>query len=205
MIYEIRTYEVKPRTVPEVEKRFGEAYKQPGEKAPLVGSFHTEIGQLNEIVHIWAFADLDERDRVQRELRENANWPPKLEEFIVHAESEIVRPFPFLPDFEPGDHGPIYELREYNFILGKPASISETWEKSLPERIKRSPLLMGGYVQFGNVNKFVHLWPYKSMDERLAVRNKAVADGIWPPTSSESPYFAQRNRILLPSAFSPSR
>ena len=205
MIYEIRTYQVKPRTVPEVEKRFAEAYGQAEKASPLVGCFHTEVGLLNEIVHIWAFADLDDRDRLQQDLAKEKNWPPKIEEFIVQADSEIVRPFPFLPDFEPGQHGPVYELREYNFLLEKRASIGETWEQSLPERVKRSPLLMAGFVQFGNVNKFVHLWPYKSMDERLAVRAKAVADGIWPPPSSESPYFSQHSRILLPAANSPAR
>ena len=28
MIYEMRTYDIKPRSLPEVEKRFGEAYEK---------------------------------------------------------------------------------------------------------------------------------------------------------------------------------
>src|SRR5690606_29955112 len=120
------------------------------------------------------------------------NWPAKIQEFIIRAESEIIRPFPFAPEWQPGEYGPIYELREYNFRPELLPDLMKGWEEKLPERLKRSPLLLAGTLEFGNVNKFVHLWAYKSMDERLAVRTKAVEDGIWPPSSRDDLYFEQR-------------
>src|SRR3989454_6648319 len=51
MIYEVRTYRIAPRSLPEVEKRFGEAYEYRKKYSELFAFWHTEIGSLNEIVH----------------------------------------------------------------------------------------------------------------------------------------------------------
>ena len=54
-IVEMRTYRVKPGSIPEVVKRFGEALEKSGRNkvAPLGGFFHTEVGPLNRIIHCW--------------------------------------------------------------------------------------------------------------------------------------------------------
>ena len=46
-IYEMRTYDLKPRSLPEVEKRFGEAYEYRKKYSPLAAFWHTEVGPLN--------------------------------------------------------------------------------------------------------------------------------------------------------------
>jgi hypothetical protein len=43
VIYEIRTYRVKVGSIPEVEKRFGEAYEYRKKISPLAAFWHTEI------------------------------------------------------------------------------------------------------------------------------------------------------------------
>ncbi len=40
MIYEVRTYDLKPHSVPEVEKRFGEAYEFRKTLSPLAAFWH---------------------------------------------------------------------------------------------------------------------------------------------------------------------
>ena len=44
MIYEIRTYHVQPHTLPEVEKRFGEAYEKRKAISPLAAFFTPRSG-----------------------------------------------------------------------------------------------------------------------------------------------------------------
>ena len=44
MIYEFRTYDLVPGSVPEVLKRFGEAYEKRKEFSELAAFFYTEIG-----------------------------------------------------------------------------------------------------------------------------------------------------------------
>ena len=65
MIYEIRTYDIKPGSLPEVEKRFAEAYEHRKKHSLLAAFFHTEIGPLNQIIHIWPYKDLEERARIR--------------------------------------------------------------------------------------------------------------------------------------------
>src|SRR5256885_968105 len=67
MIYEIRTYRIAPGSLAEVEKRFGEGYEYRKKYSELTAFLHTEIGPLNEIVHIWPYRDLAERARIRGE------------------------------------------------------------------------------------------------------------------------------------------
>src|SRR5438128_877024 len=65
MIYEMRTYDLKPRSLAEVEKRFGEAYEKRKKYSELAAFWHTEIGPLNQIIHVWGYKDLEERGRIR--------------------------------------------------------------------------------------------------------------------------------------------
>ena len=64
-IVEMRTYRLKPGSIPEAVKRFGEAVEGSGRSkiSPLGAFFHTEVGPLNRIIHCWPYASLDERDK----------------------------------------------------------------------------------------------------------------------------------------------
>src|SRR5438876_10224844 len=111
VIYEIRTYQIAPGSLAEVEKRFGDAYQYRKKYSELTAFLHTEVGPLNEIVHIWGYKDLADRARVRGEASKEANWPPKIQEFIRQMRSEYVVPFSFIPEPHPGRMGPVYELR----------------------------------------------------------------------------------------------
>ena len=50
-IYEFRTYTLKPGTVAQAEKNFGEALPERIKVSPLAAFWHTEIGPLNQIIH----------------------------------------------------------------------------------------------------------------------------------------------------------
>jgi len=203
MIYEIRTYQIAPGSLAEVEKRFGEAYEYRKKYSELTAFLHTEIGPLNEIVHIWGYRDLADRARVRGEAAKDANWPPKIQEFIRAMKSEIVTPFSFLPDATPGRVGPVFELRYYTLKPGKLPEMAKGWEAAIPERVKLSPLVLAGGVEFGQANGFVHIWAYKSMDQRMQIREDARKKGVWPPPGGGDRLLTQETKILLPAAFSP--
>jgi len=61
------------------------------------------------------------------------------------------------------------------------------------------------YSEIGELNHIVHLWAYDSLEDRTARRARLFADPRWIDLSSRlTPLVArQRNRILLPFAFSP--
>ena len=135
MIYEIRTYQIAPGSLAEVEKRFGDAYQYRKKYSELTAFLHTEVGPLNEIVHIWGYKDLADRARVRGESSKEANWPPKIQEFIVKMNSEVLVPFPFLPEILPGKLGPVFELRYYNIKPGTLPDLMKRWEPAIAARV----------------------------------------------------------------------
>jgi hypothetical protein len=62
---------------------------------------------------------------------------------------------------------------------------------------------MAGGVEFGAANRFIHIWAYKSLDQRLQVREQGRKAGIWPPKGGGDELLAQETKIVMPSAFSP--
>src|SRR5258708_9529373 len=181
MIYEFRTYTLKPRSLAEVEKRYGEAYEYRKKYSPLTAFWHTEIGPLNEIIHVWGYKDLAERARIRAEAAKEANWPPKIREFVVDQEVEVVNPFPFIPDITPGTMGPIFEIRRYSLTPGSLPGVMKRWEGAIGERVKLSPVILAGGVEFGGANPLLHLLGYQSKDQPAQVREHARQARIPPP------------------------
>lgn len=209
MIYEMRTYDLKPRSLPEVLKRWDEAYEKRKQLSPLAAFWYTDIGPLNQIIHVWPYADLAERGRIRAAAVASGNWPPKTGEFIVSMRSEIMLPWPNSPLLEPGEVGPYFEMRTYVLAPGHQAIVQKIWEKPLAARLKISPLIATWFSELGGLNKFVHIWPYKSLDQRTEARKQALASGTWPPSPEpgEATYttVSQESKILLAAAFSPLR
>lgn len=200
MIYEIRTYTLKPRSMAEVEKRWAEALPVRQQYSACAGTFKTEFGPLNEFIHIWPYESIEERYRIRAEASKEAVWPPPLAEFIVNQRVEILNSFPFAPEWKPGKLEPVYELRQYTYPPGTLPDIQQKWEAALPGRLAFSPLVMLGNIEFGpTINSFIHMWSYASLDERNEVRQQASATGKWPAAVTE-PYLAQQNKILVPAA-----
>jgi hypothetical protein len=102
MFYEIRTYRLKNGGIPEYLKVVGETgiaiqKKHLGE---LVGYFFSEIGPINEIVHIWAFKSLDDREARRARLMDDPEWQaflPKIRDLIEIANNKIMKPAAFSP------------------------------------------------------------------------------------------------------------
>jgi hypothetical protein len=210
MIYEVRTYHVKPGTLQEVEQRFGEAYEKRKKLSEMAAFWHTEIGPLNQIIHVWPYKNLAERDRIRAESWKVEGWPPKIGEFLLEQRSDIMIPFAISPEIKPGKMGPYFEMRTYTYENGELPVITKLWESAIAERLKVSPVCAIWYSELGGLNKFVHVWPYKTLDERNETRAKMQASGLWPPSAKAKKeggrayrLLAQENKILMPASFSP--
>ncbi len=206
MIYEMRTYDLKPRSLPEVLKRWTDALPKRLELSPLAAFWYTEIGPLNQIIHVWPYKDLEERKRIRAAAVATRKWPPVTAEFILNMQSDIMVPWDNSPLLEPGDVGPYFEMRSYTLAPGDGPKVQKAWAGALAARQKLSPVIATWFSELGALNKFVHIWPYKSLEQRTAVRAQAIASGTWPPAAApDAPYttVAQENKILLAAPFSP--
>ena len=206
MIYEFRTYTIAPRMQGEFLKRFGEALPKRLEFSRLAAFWTTEIGPLNQVIHVWEYKDVAERIKTREAVVKAGIWPPKTHDLIVDMTSEIMIPQPFSPPLAPSNHGPYFEMRSYVLKAGGTPQMSEMWTKHLPARQKLSPLIGCFTTDHGVLNQWIHIWAYKSLDERVAIRTKAMQDGIWPPPSTPekpSPTVKQASKILIAAPFSP--
>ena len=204
MIVEFRTYKMQPGSIPTVEDRFGQALPARAKLSPLAAFWHTEVGPLNEIIHVWPYESFEERTRVRAESTKLEGWPPNIREFVVAQKSEIFIPAPFSPALKPAQHGGIYEIRMYTLKPGAIPSQIDRWSTAIGERVKRSPLVFAGHSELGGLNRWCHIWAYKDAAERFAVREQARKDGIWPPKGGQpGTMLLQENSLVVPAAFSP--
>ncbi len=149
MIYEVRTYHITPHKVPEVMKRFADGYEERAKISPMIGFFYTDIGPLNQIIHIWGYEDIAERARIRAEAAKLPNWPPNIAEFMEDQQAEIFIPWSCVPPMTPGKHGPIYELRSYIIKAGAMAGQAERWAEAIPQRAELSPAVAAMHTELG--------------------------------------------------------
>ena len=101
MIYEMRTYTLKPGRVPEFLEFFEKNAKPVADKyLNLVGFWYTESGELNQVVHIWAYEDLNQRAEQRQKFLSDPSLAPNIahvREMYVSQESKFLIPAAFSP------------------------------------------------------------------------------------------------------------
>lgn len=101
MIVEERIYTCHPGRVPEFMRI--EADAMPIQRpilGNLIGFFFTEIGPLNQVVHMWGYESLDDRAARRAQLMATPEWPAivaKLFPLILSMENKILVPTSFSP------------------------------------------------------------------------------------------------------------
>jgi hypothetical protein len=205
MIIEMRTYTLQPGTLAEVEKRFGESLPVREKHSKLAAFWHSEIGPLNQIIHVWAYESFEHRADVRAAATKDEGWPPPIREFVVAQQSEVFLPAPFSPPLTQRDIGPLFEIRQYTLTPGSIPGLIGRWSEKIEGRTKFSPLVAGMYSEFGALNKWVHIWAYRDANERFSVRAAASATGAWPARNPPGVVVKQENALVMPSSFSPIR
>ena len=102
MLYEMRTYRLKVGAVNHYLRLVEDVgiSIQTRHLGKLAGYFSSEIGVLNEIIHIWAYSDLLDRQRRREQLAMDTDWQdflPKIQVLIEVIESKILSPANFSP------------------------------------------------------------------------------------------------------------
>ena len=103
MIYDMRIYDLKPGVLPEymaavrdlalpIRRDYG---------VVLVGWYYTEVGQLNQVVHIWGFRDWNHMEEAKQGFRSDPRWTdeylPRTQSMIVAQRNQIMKVADFSP------------------------------------------------------------------------------------------------------------
>ena len=205
MLFELRTYNLKPGAVAEYESRFAKGLPTRLKYSPLVGFWHTEIGPLNQVLYLWRYESLQERADARAAAAKDPSgaWPPGGTDLIVTQENDILLPGPTNDPLDgPREWGNVYELRMYTYPAGAVRNVMKAFSEHVPRRAELYP--SGGFFasDLGQLNRFYQIWPYKSWAHRDEVRAQYVGTDIWPPHTEERPVH-QLVRHLVPAEFSP--
>ncbi len=204
MIYEVRTYTLEPGTVAQFEAGFAEALPHREKYSPLAAFWHTDIGPLNQVIHVWPYENLGERERIRAAAAQDPHWPPADLSMIQIMESEIWNPASFMRPMGGGQElGGVYEMRVYTYKPGSMPELLRRWEKALPWREQFSPCAAAMHSELGGLNRWMHIWPYRDLNHREEVRKASAGTPNWP--SGAPGRIRQENKIMVPAAFSPMR
>lgn len=209
MIHELRTYTLRPGSQPSVAQTSGELGRdiRGDNYGKLEGYWTTEIGALNQVVHLWSFDSLDERARLRAALAKNARWQnqyiPKLLDHLVRQEVRLLNPV--LPIKAPKNGGNVYELRCYRARPTKVKAWAQLFTEAMPVREQHSPCSGAWISEAGQPNEAVHLWAYPDLNARMQARKGAMADPLWQAFVGQASELIEemQSTIMLPARHSP--
>ncbi|WGR91407.1 NIPSNAP family protein [Bradyrhizobium sp. ISRA443] len=210
MIYELRTYTVHPGTVGDMVK-FASTLSRDirGDNfGKLEGYWITEIGPLNQVMHLWSYADLNERTRLRAELAKNPRWTgeyiPAIRPLLVRQEVRLLNAI--IAPIAPATSGNVYEFRNYR---AKPLGAAKQWldlvKGVLPAREKYSKIVGLWQTEAGQPNEVCHIWAYPSLNARAEARANAMKDPAWLEFLSKGTLLLEEmhSTIMLPAPHSP--
>ncbi len=212
MIHELRTYGTQPGKAAEYAELSGSVGRPiRGDRfGKLVGYWTTEHGTLNQVVHMWEYADVAARAQARAGLAQDPRWQqefiPRGQPLLLWQENMLLTPMEWYP-LKPTSGMGLYELRIYRFHPGKVAAWARLVQEGLPLREKYSSPVGFWQVEVGPLNTVVHLWPYRDAQHRAEVRKAVAADPGWQSLLAKlHPLFqVQESKVLVPTSFSPLR
>lgn len=209
MIYELRTYTLKPGTLPEVVKAAAEISNdiRKNDYGKLEGYWSTEIGPLNQVLHLWSYSDLNERARLRAELskvpRWNSDYIPVIRPNLVRQDIRLMNGVRgvALPASGPN----VYEMRNYRCRPGAAGQWIQHFTKALEHREKYSKLVGLWTTEAPQINEVLHIWAYADLNARAAARGAAMKDPGWQEfLKAGTPLLEEMNStIMLPAPHSP--
>jgi NIPSNAP len=205
VIYEFRTYCLKPGGIPGFERQFAAAVGARQKYSKMFAFWRSELGRLNQIVHVWPYESLSAREEVRAEAKNDPLWPPAgtTPFFGGLMNSEIYRPVPFMPtESVATDHRYKYfEMFIDTYSAHTIGAAVDGWSEYVDSRTKLSPMIGCWQSEFATLNRLLHVWAYDSLDERMDVMQQAAR--LERPEGMDHGLVEQESKVLTSSSFSP--
>jgi NIPSNAP len=210
MIYELRTYTLRPGTQGAMIKAASTVSLdiRGNNYGKLEGYWSTEIGPLNQVMHLWSYSSFDERTRLRGELAKNPRWTgeytPLIHPLLVRQDIRLLNAV--RPPVAPETTGNIYEFRNYR---AKTGGAVKKWLDAftgvLPAREKYSKIVGLWHTEAGQPNEACHLWAYPSLNARAEARANVMKDPAWQEFLKVGPPLLEEmhSTILVPAPHSP--
>lgn len=170
MIYELNTYTLKTGSAPEVSKISGSVGRdiRGDNYGKLEGYWITEIGQINQVMHLWSYASFDERSRLRGELAKNERWQqeylPLLHAKLIRRDVRLLNAI--IDPIKPVGDTNVYEYRNYRCRPGGLEQWVPLWLKYRKVRERYSKIVAMFTTEAGQPNEVSHIWAYRDLNAR---------------------------------------
>ncbi len=209
MIHELRTYTLWPGKVPAFLKLAEEKARpiRGNDYGTMEGYWFTEVGALNQVVHLWSYDDLNARQDARDRLAQNKAWREEYtsQVFPLIQKQEIRLLHPRMPLKPPANTGNIYEYRYYRTATGKAGEFIANMVEAMPARERYSQNVCLWQSEAAQPNEVSHLWAYESFEARMAARGESVKDDEWRAFLAKGGALLEEmhSLLLIPAPFSP--
>lgn len=201
MIYDLTILSLLPNTLGAVMSILPQTYKQFSATGTSLGAFACEFGTLNRFAFLTSYDSVealaDERVRLMKEQD-----PYGIGQYLGGVNSTAFKPLSFARPIVPGTYGPFYEFRTYTLAPYGLPETEEAWAKIIDRRHEMSPLLTNMASIEEGPQKMVHIWPYATIEARMAARAQASKEGIWPPPGGSAKLINLQSELFVATAFS---
>lgn len=210
MIYELRMYTTKPGKMKHVVNasatvaqkiRNGDTYGK------LIGHWWSEIGKMNQYVHMWEYQNVEEMRRLRSELSSRDDWKkefvPLVGPYILSQEIRLLRSVSDLKT--PSNSNNFYELKIINLNIGKAGQWVAEFN-NLVNEIENESLNIGVWqTELSNPNEIVSIWSHSSVERMQMFWEKLENNSSWKKFMDfqESSVKEEQTIILRPSSCSP--
>ena len=210
MINELRMYTTRPGKMKDVVNasatvaqkiRGGDSYGK------LIGHWWSEIGKMNQYVHMWEYKDPEEMRRLRSELAAKEDWKNKFVPLvgpnILTQEIRLLRPLTEIK--KPVNSSNIYELKIIKLNIGQSAK----WAKKFLEivdLIESSSMNIGIWnTELQDPNEIISLWSHPNLENMSKYWNDLESNKDWNDFNNyqENSVKSEENIILKSSICSP--
>ena len=210
MINELRMYTTRPGKMKDVVNasatvaqkiRGGDTYGK------LIGHWWSEIGKMNQYVHMWEYKDPEEMRRLRSELAAKEDWKNKFVPLvgpnILTQEIRLLRPLTEIK--KPVNSSNIYELKIIKLNIGQSAK----WAKKFLEivgLIENSSINIGIWnTELQDPNEIISLWSHLNLENMSKYWYDLESNKDWNDFNNyqENSVKSEENIILKSSICSP--
>ncbi len=167
----------------------------------LAGWYWSEIGALNQVVHIWGYNDAKHMREAQEAFHSDPEWTqkyvPRAQPLVETQKTWIMNSPGFAPIYPvngdvPADGTPefmkknkmVFDFRMYTFKPGAiPAYMAAVEEVAIPIRKRHGVKLAGWYYSdVGELNQVTHIWAFDDLKHLKEAKDAVAADPEWTGT-----------------------
>lgn len=201
MLYDLTILSLLPNTLGAVMPLLPETYKNFSSTGKTLGAFSCEFGVLNRFAFLTQYDRIDELTAERARLMQTEN-PYGIGQYLGGVNSTAFKALSFAKPIVAGTYGPFYEFRTYTLAPNGLADTEAAWAKIIDRRTEMSPLLTNMASIEEGPQKMVHIWPYKTIEDRVVARGQASKEGIWPPPGGSGHLTNLQSELFVATSFS---